>query len=206
MSHFQRMYPNFFDHYLYMGIINFIDKQYSSNNYRCAKTETSFLMFSSLNYYYNVKFSNKITNNVWLGNYADSSNETFIRENNIRVVVNCSKDLPFYFNEKEVPFRYRIPVDDDRQDNSMYIMYQYLPKIVDIIRYHVNRGENVYVHCHAGMQRSACVVAGYLMAKYGLTPEDAIKFIKSKRPIAFTPYVNFQKSIDNYYNSLTIKN
>ena len=96
-------------------------------------------------------------------------------------------------------------MDDDRQDNSIYIMYLYLPKIVNIMRFHINRGENVYVHCHAGMQRSACVVAAYLMAQFGLKPEEAIRYIKSKRPIAFTPFVNFQKSIDNYYNTLVLK-
>lgn len=188
-----------------MGIINFIDYHYNNNKFRCNKTESSFLMFSTLNYAYKVKFSNQITNNIWLGNYADSSNETFISQNNIKVIINCSKDLPFYFNQLEVPYRYRIPVDDDRQDNSMYVMYLYLPKIVDIMRYHIGRGENVYVHCHAGMQRSACVVAAYLMAVTGQKPEEVIRYIKSKRPIAFTPFVNFQKSLDNFYNSLTMK-
>ena len=51
-----------------MGVINFIDMLYSNNKYRCQKKETSFLMFSTLNYYYKVNFSNRITNNIWLGN------------------------------------------------------------------------------------------------------------------------------------------
>ena len=104
-----------------------------------------------------------------------------------------------------MPYKYRIPVDDDRQDNSLYVMYLYLPKIIQIMKFHIQRGENVYVHCHAGMQRSACVVAAYLMATHGITPNQATQFIKKIRPIAFTPKVNFQKSLDNYYNSLTVK-
>jgi len=155
-------------------------------------------MFTTLKYYYNVQYNNRITNNIWLGNYVDSSNENFIKNQNIKVIINCSKDLPFYFNSAEVPFRYRIPVDDDRQDNSIQIMTMYLPKIVEIIRHHVARGQNIYIHCHAGMQRSACVMAALLMAERGLTPEQAIQVIKRLRPIAFTPYVNFQKSLDDY--------
>jgi len=181
-----------------MGIINFIDDIYQSNRFRCKKNESSFIMFTTLKYYYSVQFSNRITNNIWLGNYVDSSNENFIKNENIKVIVNCSKDLPFYFNNMEVPFRYRIPVDDDRQDNSIQVMFLYLPKIVELLKRHVVRGENVYIHCHAGMQRSACVMAAYLMAVKGYTPVQAIQFIKRLRPIAFTPFVNFQKSLDNY--------
>ena len=67
------------------------------------------------------------------------------------------------------------------------------------------RGDHIYIHCHAGMQRSACVVAAYLIRYYKMTPQEAVYFIRSKRPIAFTPFINFQKSLDNYHNSLTVK-
>jgi len=40
----------------------------------------------------------------------------------------------------------------------------------------------VYVHCKAGRTRSACLVACYLVQKYGLTPEAAVELITSKRP------------------------
>jgi len=188
-----------------MGIINHIDTLYTKNKFRCKKKESSFIAFSTLNYYYKVHFSNQITDKVWLGNYADSSNENFIKDNNIKVIINCSKDLPFYFNNQEVPYKYRIPVDDDRQDNSLYIMYLYLPKIVDIMKFHINRNENIYVHCHAGMQRSACVVAAYLISKHNLHPGAAITHIKNQRPIAFSPFINFEKSLLSYYSTLNKK-
>ena len=69
-----------------MGIINFIDSLLSNNNYRVKKTNPGFLMFSTLKYYYNVEFSNQITTNLWLGNFIDSSNEHFIRNNNIKLI------------------------------------------------------------------------------------------------------------------------
>lgn len=189
-----------------MGIIHFIDNIYKEQRYRCQKYEKSFLMFSTLNYYYGVKFSNKITNNIWLGNYIDSSNETFIRNNNIRVIVNCSKNLPFYMDDAEVPFRYRIPVDDDRAHNSIELMYLYLPKIVQIMKYHISRGENIYVHCHAGMQRSATVIAAYLMNQYGLDMYEAMSHIKKYRSIAFTPFINFERSLEQYGSDLKTSN
>jgi hypothetical protein len=188
-----------------MGLIEIVNDLTTNNKYRCNDKKSNFIMFATLLYSNDVKFSNKVTNNIWLGNFVDSSNETFILGNNIKVIVNCSKDLPFYFNTQEVPYQYRIPVDDDRRENSFYIMYIYLPKIVEIIRFHVNRGENVYIHCHAGMQRSACVMAAYLMRETGMSPSEIIPYIVRVRPICFKPYVNFQKSLDNYYTLIKNK-
>jgi len=185
-----------------MGIIGFIDNLYSEQRYRCSKYEKSFLMFATLNYYYNVRFSNRITNNVWLGNYIDASNENFIHDNNIKVIINCSKHLPFYFSQSEVAYRYRIPVDDDRAENSINLMYLYLPKIVQLMKYHANKGENIYVHCHAGMQRSATVIAAYMMSNWNINMLEAMQHIKKYRSIAFTPFINFEKSLVQYEGDL----
>jgi hypothetical protein len=181
-----------------MGLINFIDGLIKDNRYRCSKTHTSFLFFSSLRYYYGIDFSNQITKNIWLGNYVDSANQDFILRNNIKVIINCSKDLPFYFTQTEIPYRYRIPVNDDRMENSLRIMYLHLPKIVEIIKSHIARDENIYIHCHAGMQRSACVVSAYLMSEYCKTFPESVEYIKTHRSIAFTPFINFKKSLEIY--------
>jgi protein-tyrosine phosphatase len=54
----------------------------------------------------------------------------------------------------------------------------------------------------AGMQRSAAVVAIYLVAKYRCTTDEAIAYIKSKRPVAFLGNTNFYKSIKGFEDSL----
>jgi len=156
-------------------------------------------MYAVMKYTQGVSFHNQITDRVWLGNYVEASNKEFMTRNKIRVIINCSKDIPFYFSEDVVPYQYRIPVDDDRQPESMRIMYSYLPKITEMMREHVLRGDNIYVHCHAGMQRSACVVVCYVLSLCRMNVEEAIQFVKSRRPIAFTPLVNFRPSIDAYY-------
>ena len=56
----------------------------------------------------------------------------------------------------------------------------------------------VLVHCHAGMQRSAAVVAMYLIANYKMKSDKAMEYIKGKRPIAFTPAPNFLRSIKGF--------
>jgi protein-tyrosine phosphatase len=49
----------------------------------------------------------------------------------------------------------------------------------------IENKRSVLVHCSMGIQRSCTVVACYLIKYYKMTPGEAIKCIKSKRPIAF---------------------
>lgn len=45
------------------------------------------------------------------------------------------------------------------------------------------RGKNIYVHCKNGHGRAPTLVAAYFIFKKGMSPEAAIKFIKSKRSV-----------------------
>lgn len=60
---------------------------------------------------------------------------------------------------------------------------RHIEKGVHFIQENVKRDEgSVYVHCKAGRSRSATLVACYLIAQYDWSPEEAIEFIKEKRP------------------------
>merc|ERR1712001_182930 len=41
---------------------------------------------------------------------------------------------------------------------------------------------SVYVHCKAGRTRSATLVGCYLMAKNGISPEEAVEVMRTNRP------------------------
>jgi len=134
---------------------------------------------------------------LWLGNAKSSMDEKFLKDNNIISVFNCTKDLPFHSN---VYRRFRIPVDDNLQREEIRNMELWsFEAIYKLIKEH--KQGNVLVHCYAGMQRSAAVVAMYLIANFKMKTEDVIPFIRSKREVAFWPFVNFEKSIQGFQES-----
>ena len=51
-------------------------------------------------------------------------------------------------------------------------------------------GQHVLVHCAAGISRSASVVAAYLMAGHQMTLVDALRLMKSRRPVV-SPNIGF---------------
>jgi rhodanese-related sulfurtransferase len=136
--------------------------------------------------------ADEIVPRLWLGNVRASVDEGFLHDRNIQVVFNCTKNLPFSYM---VPIRYRIPVDDNLQEEEIRNMALWSVEIAHKIMSEYNKGKTILVHCMAGMQRSAAAVAFFLIANNRMKMEDAMAYIRQRRPIAFTPGANFEDSI-----------
>jgi len=135
---------------------------------------------------------------LWLGNGKASMNEEFLKKNNITVVFNCTKNLPFHSSIKR---RYRVPVDDNLQPDEIRNLELWSYEIVYKIKKEYNKGRNILVHCYAGMQRSAASVAMYLIATTRMNTDETITFLKEKRPIVFFPAPNFYDAIAGFQKS-----
>ena len=109
------------------------------------------------------------------------------------LIVNCTPDIPFPLMHNSI---IRIPVYDHPSHAGK--MHDIIKKkqVLETIHKHLWEGKTVLVHCHAGIQRSCAVVACYLVKYHGLTPDEAIAYIKKRRPIAFVTGVNFRETIE----------
>lgn len=125
---------------------------------------------------------------LYLSNYRDVVNS--LDSDSEFFVLNCTKDLPM------VRSKYggtRLYVDDSPLSEKT--MTKNLPVMIKYIDDQLKRNHNVVVHCYAGQQRSAAVIATYLINKKGMSYEEAIKYIKSKKHDAFYDGVHFEDSI-----------
>lgn len=167
----------------------------------------------------------KKSGSLWLGNYKSALDPVFLKDNNISVIINCSVDLPYIYdildtnnhglNKLET---FRIPVYDSLLDHDIYIMEQYYHTVLPfILKKLLTEHKNVLVHCHAGAQRSASVVAAILFIlvdndimnfdkisnskNKNKLMQNIIKYILSKRSRAFSYgfRVNFKKSLENFF-------
>ncbi|KAL7675806.1 hypothetical protein ACOME3_002070 [Neoechinorhynchus agilis] len=57
-----------------------------------------------------------------------------------------------------------------------------IKKGVDFIMESRREGNRVYVHCKSGRVRSATIVAAYLIMAEQMTRDDAVEFLREKRP------------------------
>ena len=84
-----------------------------------------------------------------------------------------------------------VKVNDDRQPQSMQILDQCIDQVVASMRAEMEKGLPVIVHCHAGRQRSAAVIAAYIMTYEGLDLDATILYMRARKPDVFLPSVNF---------------
>lgn len=139
--------------------------------------------------------ANMIIPRLYLGDHVSATDEKWLKENNITVVFNCTKNHEF---ASSISHKYRVPIDDSLMEEDLKKLGYWSFEIVYKLLQEYKSGKSILVHCHAGRQRSAAVVAMFLLFLTKKPIDDVIKFIQSKRPIAFTPYPNFISSIMFY--------
>jgi hypothetical protein len=113
---------------------------------------------------------------VYLGNNNIAMDQEFYKKYNIKAVLNCSKDLPFY---KSGIHQLRLSIDDHPE--NVIEFYRQLDTCTSFIE--TNRP--CFIHCFAGMSRSPSVCVAYLIRYHKYNVTDAIQEILSKRPFAF---------------------
>lgn len=140
----------------------------------------------------------RIIKGLWIGSEGDSADPTFYTRHQIRLVINATPSIPM---RAPADVRvYRIPVDDAPDANDT--MLRHFPTAVLLIDEVLSHGHNVLVHCRAGMQRSAAVVAAYLMWKRGLTADQALEYVNKRKPETFWPRPTFEPALRAWQRAL----
>lgn len=167
--------------------------------------------------YYAGDSANEIVKGIWVGNMDAAQDWAFFKRNKIGAVLNITPDIPNKFYKKKLPRSGRggsnnvveymqANIDDSLKTKDVNKMTRYLPHFVSFIyKCHKLDKRNVFIHCHAGMERSTTAVVAYLMTYYGKTRKQAIKHIIAKRPIAFFggDSINFDTSLKTYATTLS---
>ena len=168
------------------------------------------LNYAKYIYYYlydtvwNVNIGDKISKGLFLGDIIAGNDLGYLVENDISLVINLS-DIIYRDTQREISKHnisfINISVRDHPDDAELLLSH--IPGLVDKIHKHISNDKNVLVNCYAGRQRSAAVVACYLIKHiFDTSVLDSIDLIQSNRPCAFTPKPNFYDIIKKYYNRI----
>jgi protein-tyrosine phosphatase len=136
-------------------------------------------------------FSNPtlIIDNLYLGNGNNAANLDTLNQFNIEVIVNVTKELENYFENKFIYQKYEIL---DEKDNDISIYFDNFLKLVE-----ENKNKNILIHCFMGSSRSASLVLLYLLKVKKFNLDESIKFLKEKRDIV-NINIDFLNQIKNY--------
>src|ERR1700678_1003123 len=110
---------------------------------------------------------NEIIPGIWVGDEESSRNIEFIKKANIKVIINATRNIPCTWEKNNIEY-YRLSVNDpgpntdiDKPDNMT--MLNHIPFVLNFININHTKGNNILIHCHAGIQRSATIMLIYLI-------------------------------------------
>lgn len=155
--------------------------------------------------------AHQIIKRIWIGDVKSSEDKNFLRENNINVVVNCTKDLPHRFEPfptQNLPEEildqyfikyYRVACDDNGRESEIDNFFNETMNVINKVVEDFNKNKNILVHCVAGQQRS-CSFALCLLSRLGYSKEQAYELIRKARENSFNYgyEIHFKRAIDKF--------
>uniref|UniRef100_A0A8C8DK82 Dual specificity protein phosphatase n=1 Tax=Oryzias sinensis TaxID=183150 RepID=A0A8C8DK82_9TELE len=114
---------------------------------------------------------------LYLGSAYHASRKDMLEMLGITALINVSANCPNHFEDS---FLYKsIPVEDNyKADISSW--FNEAIEFIDSVR---NKGGRVFVHCQAGISRSATICLAYLMRTNRVKLDEAFEFVKKRRSI-----------------------
>ncbi|KAE8614709.1 hypothetical protein XENTR_v10008274 [Xenopus tropicalis] len=114
---------------------------------------------------------------LYLGSAYHASRKDMLDALGITALINVSANCPNHF---EGHFQYKsIPVEDSHKAD----ISSWFNEAIDFIDSVKNSGGRVFVHCQAGISRSATICLAYLMRTNRVKLDEAFEFVKQRRSI-----------------------
>lgn len=126
--------------------------------------------------FFKTNFVDEIIPRLWLGDYKSALDIDFLLNNKINLIINCTPNTKFFYETVDLNLSnssianklkrietYRIPVNDSLLEADFIRMEKYFKIVIPLLlRKYTIEKKNILVHCYAGKQRSAIVVAALL--------------------------------------------
>lgn len=136
--------------------------------------------------------------------YTDKNMGEILKHLMVDVVISVYSSTPDGFPKRKNVIgvkQYMIIILDEPEAK----IYKYFNKVADIINKYRNQGKRVFIHCHAGISRSASLLTSYYMKHRNMSIEESIGYIQSRRPFV-RPNDGFLLQLISYEKLLTDKN
>ena len=124
----------------------------------------------------------RIKDKIYLGNWRDAQNVTLLKRYKISHILCSARELrpcyPSLFEYKCLRF----------DDVPSFKLEDKLDEAADFIKFALDNGTGVFVHCYAGISRSSTCLIAYFMKHEDLSLKDAYRLCKIRRSIVCPNY------------------
>ena len=108
--------------------------------------------------------SDKILDNIYLGNLSASVSEEYLKDNNIKHIISAvTGAYPLYPNISYTCL--------DLLDESFFEINKVFNQTNNVIEEQLRNNNNILIHCICGVSRSTTILCAYLIKKHNITPQ-----------------------------------
>jgi protein-tyrosine phosphatase len=145
-------------------------EKFSSSLFYFSHKALRYLNMSSY-IYHSENPIDKITDNIYLGDFRAADDSEILKINGITHVINCAKDMPEVFPEhfKYLSLHLRDIVGED------------LTEAISLSLEFIRNAERVFIHCKQGVSRSASIVIAYLIKYKKMSYDSALSLLQMIR-------------------------
>jgi protein-tyrosine phosphatase len=116
-----------------------------------------------------------IKDKLFLGNVYSATQKEELKKRGVTHIFMVGYLLHEFFPDDFVYSN--IEIEDDEREN----IFKYFYTSINFIE----KSKICYVHCQAGMSRSASIVIAYIMYKFKLNFDDAFNYVRERRPCIY---------------------
>jgi len=115
----------------------------------------------------------KITDKIYLGDIDGANEIEYLKQEGITHIISLAGEIYSPKYEEGLFIRKIINVDDFEEEN----IFQYFKECIEFIE----KSDKIYIHCMAGVSRSASIVIAYLLWKNKKGYNETYFDVKNKR-------------------------
>ena len=120
----------------------------------------------------------ELLSGLWIGDTDILTNEKFIKDNNIGIVLNCTQ--MFNFPDIDLYKKVRLPFSPVREsDNDIYLIRQNYKKIVSFLTENIDF-HNILICCYDGKSISPFIVALFIALNSKIDTQSIYTILLSK--------------------------
>src|SRR3990167_8078048 len=128
---------------------------------------------------------------IFVGDQTSATNKNIVDQLNIKYIINLA--YPHVKYNHDGIKQMNINIDDHPSSN----IRQHFQQTRNFIDNGVDNGNNVLIHCAAGISRSATIAIDYLMHKLKMPYDNAFQLVKNRRNI-INPNDGFKQQLRSH--------
>lgn len=138
---------------------------------------------------------------IYISNLETCNPRSFLKYNIQNVICLVNPEIEhLHLYPRDTIHQLQIAIYDHPRSD----LYSVFKRTNKFIKDALQRGENILIHCHAGVSRSATITTAYIMSSQNLSYNEAYKIVKSmRRKVNVNP--GFEQQLikfENYKNLL----